>query len=63
MGAVKKVRGETTLDAMQRAYLVTQKRAQALRICEALDKAVDTCPAKMKQDALVLARYWVNRCR
>jgi hypothetical protein len=60
---MKKVSGETTLDALQRAYLQTQLRAKALRICEELDRGCNHAAAKLKQDALVLARYYINRAR
>lgn len=33
------------------------------RICEALDRAATYAPPNVKQDALVLARYWINRAR
>lgn len=60
---MKRIRGETTLDQMQRAYLQTQLRAKALRICEELDRSCNYASAEAKQDAMVTARYWINRCR
>lgn len=44
-------------------YMRAVYRARALRICEALDNAVNLAPAEQKQHALVLARYYINRCR
>ena len=60
---MKKVRGETTLDALQRAYQATQYRARALRICEEMDRNCDHASAQAKLDALVTARYYINRSR
>ena len=59
----RRMHGETSLDALQRAYQATQYRARALAECERLDRACDHAPAKMKQEALILARYYINRSR
>jgi hypothetical protein len=60
---MKKLRGETTLNALQQAYMEVTLRAVALQKCEQMDRAEALCPAKQKQEALVLARYYINRAR
>lgn len=59
----RRIRGETTLDALQRAYSQTAYRAAADRICAHLDVVEAYSPAKQKHEALVLARYYINRSR
>lgn len=49
---MKRIRGETTLDAMQRAYLVMFYRARADALAEDWEWQVNHAPAKMKLDAL-----------
>ena len=59
----RRMTGETTLAALQAAYMQAEMRRRALIICEQLDEGADHAPAKLKQDALVLARYYINRVR
>ena len=51
------------LDQMYREWKRVDFLAAAARICESLDRAASYAPDKIKRDALVLARYWINRCR
>ena len=59
----RRLSGETTLAQLQAAYRAAEMRRRALIICEQLDEGEAYAPAKLKQDALVLARYYVNRAR
>jgi hypothetical protein len=63
MSDQRPIRGETTLAALQAAYQSAEMRRRALIICEQLDEGEAYAPAKLKQQALVLARYYVNRAR
>lgn len=60
---MKKVSGETTLQKLQQAYLQTQMRARALRICEELDRACNYASAQAKQDALADAWLIIENAR
>lgn len=42
-------------------YMLAFYRARALRICEAWDRAINLAPAKQKQDALVLAKFYLRK--
>lgn len=59
----RRVAGETTLEALQQAYMAATYRAQALRICEQLDHVCDFAAPKAKRWALDEVRKLVTRIR
>jgi hypothetical protein len=58
----RKVSGETTLDALQRAYQATAYRLKALAICADLDRGCDRASGEAKRRALALAQTVLKRC-